>query len=342
VGLYSTLGRPLVFRLPAEASHGLAITSLRAGPFWQLAGGLLAAGASRRPADICGVSVPNAVGIAAGFDKDCRVVGSLLSIGFGFAVAGTVTRSPRSGNPRPRLARNVRARALVNSLGFPGRGLDAAERRLHNLSPEQRARTFVSIAGTVDDEVAECHARLEPFVSGIEVNISSPNTAGLRVYQEPVRLRTLIAGLAAAAKKPLLVKLPRGGSIDGPALVDATEVLALARAAVDAGARGLIVANTRPVSDARLAVGRGGLSGAPLFDSTLRLVEAVRRAVPAGVSVVGCGGVFSGRDAARLIDAGASAVQLYTAFVYDGPGLPGRIARHLARRTLSRAAAAPS
>jgi dihydroorotate dehydrogenase len=331
VGLYSTLGQPLMFRLPAEASHRLAVASLRLGPLWQLAGGLLAAGTAGRPANICGVRLPNAIGIAAGFDKDCRVVGSLLSIGFGFAVAGTVTLSPRPGNPRPRLARDVRRRALVNSLGFPGRGLDAAERRLRTLSAGQRARTFVSVSGTVDDEIAKCHARLEPLVSGVEVNISSPNTAGLRVYQEPARLRVLVARLAASATKPLLIKLPRGGG-DGTSQADATGALALARAAVDAGARGLVVANTRPVSDARLAAGRGGLSGAPLFDSTLRLVETVRGAVPADVSVIGCGGVFSGRDAARLIDAGASAVQLYTAFVYEGPGLPGRIARHLARR----------
>jgi dihydroorotate dehydrogenase len=355
VGLYSSLARPLVFRLPAEASHGLAVASLQAGPFWSLAGPLLSAGAGGRPADICGVRVPNAVGIAAGFDKDCRVVGPLLAIGFGFATAGTVTRGPRPGNARPRLLRDTRARAIVNSMGFPGRGLDAAERRLRTLNAGQRSRTFVSISGTVDDEVVECHARLEPLVCGVEVNISSPNTAGLRVYQEPGRLRQLVTRLASTARKPLLIKLPRGdwdgegrtgggggrdrtgggggGVHDGGGGGDETaRVLALARAAVDAGARGLVVANTRPVADARLAAGRGGLSGAPLFDSTLRLVEAVRRAVPAGVSVVGCGGVFSGRDAARLIDAGASGVQLYTAFVYEGPGLPGRIARHLARR----------
>jgi dihydroorotate dehydrogenase len=270
--------------------------------------------------------VPSPIGVAAGFDKNCRVIGSLLALGFGFAVGGTVTLKARPGNPRPRLLRDQRARALVNSLGFPGDGVDAVEQRLRRLPVRHRARTFVSVAGTEDEDVLECHSRLEPLVSGVEINISSPNTAGLRVYQEPERLRVLVGKVAAGKKKPLLVKLPRYDGSEGDG-----RLIALARAAVDAGADGLVVANTLPVKDGRLAVGQGGRSGAPLLDSTLRMVEAARRAAPGHVAVVGCGGVFTASDARRVLSAGAVAVQLYTAFIYEGPGLPGRLARELSR-----------
>jgi dihydroorotate dehydrogenase len=273
------------------------------------------------------VPVPTPIGVAAGFDKNCHVIGALLALGFGFAVGGTVTRQPRPGNARPRLLRDVRARALVNSLGFPGDGLDAAERRLRRLGARHRARSFVSIAGTEDEDVLECHSRLESLVAGVEINISSPNTAGLRVYQEPERLRSLIAKVAASKKKPLLIKLPRYDWPEGEG-----RLIALARAAVEAGADGLVVANTLPVKDARLAAGQGGLSGAPLLDSTLRMVEAVRQAMPDHVTVVGCGGVFTAAEARRVLTAGAAAIQIYTAFIYEGPGLPGRLARGLARQ----------
>ncbi|MBI4220088.1 MAG: dihydroorotate dehydrogenase 2 [Chloroflexi bacterium] len=307
--------------MPAETSHRVAMGALRARPIWAVLG-RPAARRETLETVVCGVHVPTPVGMAAGFDKDCRVLGSLLSLGFGFVVGGTVTRNARQGNPPPRLARDRWSRTLVNSLGFPGRGLDAAELRLRRLSTQDRARVFVSVAGTEDEEVLECYARLEPYVAGIEVNISSPNTAGLRVYQEPGRLRGLVVRLATARKKPLLIKLPRYGEPDSQA-----RVVALARAASDAGADGLVVANTLPVKDERLAVGQGGLSGAPLFDSTLRLIEAVRHSVPGHVAVVGCGGVFTAQDVRRVLAAGAVAVQLYTSFIYEGPGLPGRLSR---------------
>ncbi|MBI2964753.1 MAG: dihydroorotate dehydrogenase 2 [Chloroflexi bacterium] len=326
MGLYTALGRPLLFRLPAETSHRLAETALRVGPLWAASALFTAERPRAASTAICGVSVPSPIGIAAGFDKNCRVIGSLLALGFGFAVGGTVTLKARPGNPRPRLLRDQRARALVNSLGFPGDGLDAVERRLRRLPVRHRSRTFVSVAGTEDEDVLECHSRLEPLVSGVEVNISSPNTAGLRVYQAPERLRVLVGKVAAGKKRPLLIKLPR---YDGPE--GEVRLIALARAAVDGGADGLVVANTLPVKDGRLAVGQGGLSGAPLLDSTLRLVEAVRHATPGHVAIVGCGGVFTGQEVGRILSAGAVAVQLYTSLIYEGPGLPRRLAREVSR-----------
>ena len=182
---------------------------------------------------------------------------------------------------------------------------------------------MISISGTTEDDILECHRRLEPLVAGIEVNISSPNTAGLAVFQQPDRLSGLIRRIAEKKKKPLWVKLPRFE--DAAALVD------LSNAAVEAGADGLVAANTLPIEDERLAMGRGGLSGQPLFESTLALVAAVRQSTPDHIAVIGCGGISTGAQARAVLDAGASAVQLYTALVYEGPGIAGAICRQLLR-----------
>lgn len=320
--IYRALVRPAIFQLPPELSHGAAETFLRFRPAWSLAGRLLAARDRALAVRVAGMSFPNPIGMAAGFDKDCRVLGSLLDIGFGFAVGGTVTLEPQSGNPRPRLVRDSRRGALVNSLGFPGKGLERAELELKRLSKKDRRRVIVSVSGTEEDDIAECYERLAPLAAAIEVNISSPNTAGLVIFQEPERLRELIQGLARLNDNPCFVKLPR--------LEDSEAVTALAVAAVEAGAEGVVVANTLPIAHDGLAVGRGGLSGKPLFESTLAAVGKVRAALPEAATVIACGGVSTAAEARRLLDAGAAAIQLYTAFIYEGPGLPGEIARGLA------------
>lgn len=326
MGLYTALARPLVFRLPAEASHGLAENALRVSPAWALAGAILRSNHPGLKVEIAGMNLPNPVGMAAGFDKNCRVIGSLLSLGFGFAVGGTVTLHPRPGNARPRMFRDQRRRALVNALGFPGSGLARAQARLAKLPPSQSRRAWVSVSGSEEQDILECHRTLEPLVSAVEVNISSPNTAGLRVFQEPGRLRSLIKSITERKKRPLFVKMPRfdGAGAD-------RKLLELGTVAIEAGAEGLVVANTLPVEDPRLAVGRGGLSGEPLFDSTLRFVESLRSGLPAHATLIACGGVTTARDVRRLMSAGAAGVQLYTAFVYEGVGLPGKICRQLSR-----------
>lgn len=275
--------------------------------------------------DIAGMSLPNPVGMAAGFDKNCRVLGSLLSLGFGYAVGGTVTLNPRPGNARPRMLRDSNRRALVNALGFPGKGLDAAETRLARLGASQRARAWVSVSGSEDHDILECHRRLEPLVAAVELNISSPNTAGLRVFQEPDRLGALISAIAKSKKRPLFVKMPRFEGADAD-----RRILELGRVAIDAGAEGLVVANTLPIEDKRLAVGRGGLSGEPLLDSTLRTVDFLKTQL-SQATLIACGGIARARDVKRVMGAGAAGVQLYTAFVYEGVGLPGKICRQLIR-----------
>jgi len=281
---------------------------------------------SRLATDLAGISLPTPIGLAAGYDKDCRVLGSVLKLGFGFVIGGTVTLSSRPGNPKPRVARITDQKALMNSLAFPGQGLEAALKRLGK-HRRQRDRILVSIAGAIEDEIVECLRRTQPLVAGIELNISSPNTAGLRIFQEPGRLRGLIEGLVADKQVPLFVKLP-----PWPRDTDnRRDILKLAETAVDAGADGLVIANTHPIESHRLKVGRGGLSGAPLFEHTELMIADVQALVQGNAAIIACGGVSTAEQVWKLMATGASAVQLYTSFIFEGPGLPSRLNRRLAK-----------
>jgi dihydroorotate dehydrogenase len=311
----------MVFRLSPEVSHRFAVISFRLPVVWRLFGLFARAGGGNRRTELTGISVPNPVGIAAGFDKDCEVLDSLLDIGFGYVVGGTVTLDPRPGNPKPRMLRRSSEGALVNALGFPGGGMETARARLAKLGYSSAARTLISISGTEDDPIRECLIALEPLVAGVEVNISSPNTAGLAVFQEPVRLKQMIEGLVATKSKPLFVKMPR--------LSDSGAFLELVQAAHEGGADGFVTANTLPIAHEGLAVGKGGLSGKPLLDSTLELVEQARKHLGDGPTIIGCGGISSAEDARAVMDAGADAIQVYTALVYEGPGIASAISRGL-------------
>ena len=274
---------------------------------------------------VAGLEFPSPVGAAAGLDKEFRFLGSLLNLGFGFVSGGTVTLNSRPGSPRPRLLRQVERKALVNAMGFPGPGLDVISHRI--ASSRVRSRLFVSISGTLEDEVVQCHRSIEPNCAAVEINISSPNTSGLRAFHDPGRLRVLVQAVASEINRPLFVKLPpwersRQSRENG---------ISLAETAIDAGADGVIIANTRPVEHVGLKVGRGGLSGAPLFDDTLRMTAEARASLGRRGAIIACGGISTARQVWQLMAVGASAAQLYTALVYEGPGLPGSINRDLVR-----------
>jgi dihydroorotate dehydrogenase len=264
--------------------------------------------------------------MAAGFDKDCKVLGSVLNLGFGFVTGGTVTLASRPGNPKPRVIRLVDKKAVMNSMGFPGQGLEPAVKRLSK-SQKHKRRVLVSISGTIEDEIFECLRQTQSLVSGLELNISSPNTAGLRIFHEPARLRGLIEGLAAEKIVPLFVKLPPWHRDED----SRRELLKLADTAVDAGVDGLVIANTHSIESSCLKVGRGGLSGAPLFEHTELMIADVQARVQGQASIVACGGVSTAEHVWKLLATGASAVQLYTSFIYEGPGLPARINKRLVK-----------
>jgi dihydroorotate dehydrogenase len=326
------LALPLMRLLPPEAAHRASIRALSAG---------LAPRASMAdPADLSvrlwRRNLPNPVGLAAGFDKDVEVADAMLAFGFGFVEVGTITPLPQKGNPKPRVFRLSEDRAVINRLGFNSAGLEAAARRLA-LRRSKGGFVGANIGknrDTQDDigDYVEGVRVLAPLADYLTVNISSPNTPGLRNLQRKTAVTRLIAQLMEARGRatprnppPLLVKI-------APDLT-ADERSDLAEAALSSGIDGLIVANTtvaRPAClKSRLAHEPGGLSGEPLFAPSTTLLSDMYRLTSGKVPLIGVGGIASGADAYQKIRAGASLVQLYTALVFHGPSLVQRIKREL-------------
>ena len=325
------LALPLFRRLDPERAHGLTL--------WALGAGL---GPRQRAADdpilateVWGLEFPNPLGLAAGFDKDAEVVGAALDLGFGHVEAGTVTPRPQPGNPKPRLFRLARDEAAINRMGFNNKGLDAFARRLSGRGP---GLVGANIGRNKDsgDAVADYAAgakRLGPLADYLAVNVSSPNTPGLRALQDRAMLEVLVAAVQGALAEacgetvpPMLVKI-------APDLTDADKD-DIAAVALERGIDGLIVSNTtieRPdgLSDAHPAEA-GGLSGMPLMALSTRVLAEMYRRTGGRIPLIGVGGIASGADAYAKIRAGASLVQLYTALVYRGPALVGEIKRDLA------------
>jgi len=326
------LFKPAIFALDPEQAHRLAIRALKAIP-------------ARAPAhtgtlavDVAGLTFPNPVGVAAGFDKDAEVPDALLGLGFGFTEVGSITPLPQAGNPRPRLFRLVEDEAVINRMGFNNAGAKAALGRLE----ARRWRSGivgVNIGANKDaaDRIADyaTMARLAtPFASYLAVNVSSPNTPGLRALQDKGALAALLDAVIAAraeaagegALPPIFLKV-------APDLTPA-DVDAIARIALDRKLGALIVSNTtvsRPDLASRHAGETGGLSGAALRTLALRRLREFRQATGGEIPLVGVGGIASAEDAWERIRAGASLVQLYSAMVFKGPGLGGRIAKGLER-----------
>ncbi len=324
---YQWVLRPLLFRLPPERAQAVADYFLARPALLRLLGRGMQVRNGRLFVELCDVTLENPVGLAAGYDKNCEMVSGLSRLGFGYLTVGTVTEAPRPGNAAPRLLRLPEEQSLLNALGFPSAGLDAAAAALER-SQDAVGGTLlvVSVAGTAVDEFVRCHRRLEPLADAIELNISSPNTSGLRVFQEPETLARLIGEVNDGRRKPLLVKLPWCGvSDDG----ERDRLAALVRVSVDGGVDGLTVGNTRPTEDGRLSTGAGGLSGRGLLDDMLAMVAAVRSEAGDGVAINACGGIFSGEDAWRALNAGATTVQLLTGMVYRGPGIVKLICQEL-------------
>ncbi|MBO0710310.1 MAG: quinone-dependent dihydroorotate dehydrogenase [Acetobacteraceae bacterium] len=318
----------LLRQLDPERAHRLALLGLRLG---------LCAGSPDNDDPILrvralGLAFSNPIGLAAGFDKDAVAVGPLLRLGFGFVETGTVTPRPQPGNPRPRLFRLAEDRAVINRMGFNNAGLARYCARLALLS--DRAAPLGANLG-INKEGADPERDFPALVGAVAsladyvvINVSSPNTPGLRDLQREAALGAILAAVARAApnRPPLLVKLAPDLSPEG--------LSAVVETAVAGGAAGLIVSNTtisRPPGLRSAARDEpGGLSGAPLFQlSTLMLARAFLLA-RGRLDLIGVGGVASGADAFAKIEAGASLVQLYTGFAYEGPRLIGRIKRELA------------
>ena len=330
---YAGLLRRLLFALPPQAAQKVAGKALKHPLPWRALGSILRFHDHRLSSDWCGMPLSNPVGLAAGVDKNCEMIPSLAALGFGYITVGTITLHPRPGNPKPRMVRDAKESSIINALGFPSDGLASAARRLErSQSVRAKVPVIASVSGETVDDIVRCHRRLESLVDAVEINISSPNTSGLRVFHQPDRLAQLIDAVNEVRYRPLIVKLP---PLPGPNAKrddlhrERDRLMALAQVCKQRGADGLTIANTRPIEDARLSVGSGGVSGRPLFSRMLEMVQCVRAEVGDWMAINACGGVFTGEDALRALQAGASTVQFYTAFVYRGPAAARAVNREL-------------
>jgi len=323
VSWYRWLVRPWLFRLSPELAQRLAETALSFKRLWRATSPRSQTSHPSLATSLAGIPLANPIGLAAGFDKQCQYLDSLGHVGFGYLIGGTVTPDPRPGNAKPRLLRYQDRESLINSLGFPSDGLEVVAARLRRLS-DRPAPVLVSVAALDEEGFERCYRTLESLVEAVELNISSPNTQGLRVFLNHERLRLLLERLNAGRKKPLFVKLPPYTTDEGR-----EQVRALLRACMAAGISGVTAGNTIPISEPKLAIGAGGLSGRAIFPDMLRVLGELRQEAGAEFVINACGGIFTGNDAWQALQAGANTVQLYTGMVYEGPGIVKDICKEL-------------
>jgi dihydroorotate dehydrogenase len=328
----SDLGASLLRRLDPETAHGLAIQALRSLPL------------PGAPADdpvlattVAGLRLPNPVGLAAGLDKNGEALTGLSKLGFGFVECGSVTPLAQAGNPKPRLFRLSEDRAIINRMGFNNAGLEAFAARLGDRRRGAVVGANLGANKDTGDRAADYVRgleRLDGLADYFTINISSPNTPGLRALQGREALDDLLGRVAEARPKDLGHGRPPVFLKIAPDLT-AAEIGLIVEAALAHGVDALIVSNTtldRPGLRSPDAGEAGGLSGAPLKDRALTALRDAAAAAGGKLPLIGVGGIASGADAYERIRAGASAIQLYSALIYEGPGLVGRIKRDLAER----------
>lgn len=334
---YTRAARPLLFRLGGgdpELAHHRMVTALgavgRSRPAARLARAVLSP-PRQEPVELLGLRFPNRVGLAAGMDKNGVGLGAWGALGFGHVEVGTVTARPQPGNPRPRLFRLAESRGVINRMGFNNHGAQALAHRLHQARNDGTVAIPIGVS-IGKSKVTPLEQAVEDYVSSIgalngladyfAVNVSSPNTPGLRSLQDAGPLQELLSAMVQEASAPVLVKL--APDLADHALQEAINV------ATEAGAAGFIATNTTlrrdniAASDRQFAMEAGGLSGGPLTAQALAVVRKVATATD--LPVIGVGGIMTADDAARMLDAGARLVQIYTGLIYSGPALIHRIA----------------
>ncbi|WP_369938898.1 quinone-dependent dihydroorotate dehydrogenase [Xanthomonas medicagonis] len=339
--MYS-LARPFLFAFDAERAHALGLRAIEMA-YRTGTNPLLAKAIAPMPTRAFGLEFPNPVGLAAGLDKNGEHIDALLALGFGFVEIGTITPRPQQGNPKPRMFRLPREQAVINRMGFNNLGVDALVRNV------ERARRRHGLLGinigknkdTPNEDAASdylhCLEKVYALADYVTVNISSPNTAGLRELQEEQALRQLVSQLreaqeALAARHgkrvPMLVKV-------APDLSD-SDIDAAARVLSDLQVDGVIATNTtiaRPgLERAPLAAESGGLSGAPLLGQSTLVLRRLRARLPEHIPLIGVGGILSGADAVAKMAAGAALVQCYSGLVFRGPALIGECVEAMRRR----------
>ena len=327
--MYSIL-RSLMFRLPAETSHDLALDMIGAAGRLGLARRLLRPVAPQ-PVEVMGLKFANPVGLAAGLDKNAVAVDGLGAMGFGFIEVGTVTPRPQPGNPRPRMFRLPQAQAIINRMGFNNQGVDALLERLQGVDYDgvlgiNIGKNAVTPVENAVDDYLTCLRKVYAYADYVTLNLSSPNTPGLRTLQYGDALKALLEPIKQAQLQlqqehgryvPLALKI-------APDMND-EELRLVAHTLLEQGMDAVIATNTTLSRDAvqglEHADEAGGLSGAPLTERSTEVVRTLAEELAGRLPIIGVGGIFSGADAAAKIAAGASLVQLYSGFIYRGPEL---------------------
>jgi dihydroorotate dehydrogenase len=321
--------RPMLFKLDAETAHNLSLAALKITPI-----PVLGNTDEALATDVAGLHFPNPVGLAPGYDKNAEVPVEIMRLGFGFCEVGTLTPLPQSGNPKPRLFRLVEDEAVINRMGFNNDGQKVAIARLRNIPASWLCGPLgVNIGANKDseDRIADYVTGVRdmaPYADYLTINISSPNTPGLRALQDKSALNDLLARAMAARPDSTPVFLKVAPDLEPADIDDIVEV------SLKQGIAALIVSNTtitRPLLQSRHASETGGLSGAPLRDLAQQRLVDFRKASGGKMPLIGVGGISSAEDAYSRIRAGASLVQIYSALVYEGPGLARKINTGLAR-----------
>ena len=322
--LYNFIIRPILFSLHPETAQKIGTFPLRfkipmQKMFAPINNNILLT------TDYCGIKINNPVGTAAGLDKDCLFIPGLLSLGFGYLTVGTITASPLKGNPSPRIIRDTKQKAIVNALGFPNNGVQSAIKKLDSIQENIQTPIIASVSGTNIDDIIYCHEKIEPLVNGIEINISSPNTEGLKIFHQKSTLSKLLTKINDIRTKPLVIKMPH--------LIDSTqnntlqipELLEMVSIITENNIDGITIANSMPTIDNRLSTGNGGMSGKPLFNNMIKIIQEIHKEFKGKIKIHACGGIFSGQDAWAAIEAGAETIQIYSSFIYRGPTIASLI-----------------
>lgn len=335
--MYKLLVRPILFLFQPETIHHFSVIFLRITFAIPGINGLMRkifqVKKPQLKRTLFGLDFDNPIGLAAGFDKDAQMIKPMAAFGFGFIEIGTLTPLPQPGNPKPRIFRLIKDKALINRMGFNNRGVDGAIEKL------KKNKTKVIIGGNIgknkvtpnEDAVSDyeiAFKKLFPYVDYFVVNVSSPNTPNLRELQEKEPLKQLLSHLqglnSGADRKPLLLKI--APDLEIPQLNDIVEIVS--ETALD----GIVATNTT-ISRAGLSanpdhvksLGAGGLSGAPLTQASTNMIKYLREHLPPDFPIVAVGGIMNEKDAIEKLKAGADLIQLYTGFVYEGPALVKRI-----------------
>ena len=312
MSLYHSIARPLLFRLSPDRSHALAHATLRVAMPWRAAAALgrWRIDDPRLRVRFAGIDLPNPIGLAAGFDKNCELIDSLAAFGFGFITVGSIMPQPRYGNPFPRLVRYPQTQSLADAMGVPSRGRDYCVARLR--AHERRTvPLFANIGGFTANEIADSFFAVEPHVDAVEISLMCPNVKPGEQFDEIALLRDVLARIATR-RKPAVIRVPNDTAVAPDRLAELIE------RCIDAGVAGLKVAGGKPIPEPKLGAQQGTLHGRAIFARALANVERAAKIARGRIPIKGNGGVSTGADALAMLRAGAVCVDIYSAFIYRG------------------------